>query len=103
MVLEEGVGNQMDGKDEKRGAIQKNWRRKESMEHHTPKKNKAGWPRGERQPLRGEYNGGKIEGKASRGRLRDKYLEQIKKDSETKSHREVNELARNRKEWRPAE
>jgi hypothetical protein len=37
MVLEEGVENQMDGKGEKRGGIQKNRRRKDFVEHHTPK------------------------------------------------------------------
>jgi hypothetical protein len=29
------------------------------MEHHTPKKNKVGWPRNMTQQLRGKYNGGK--------------------------------------------
>jgi hypothetical protein len=33
---------------------------------------------------------GKIEGKAPRGRPRDKYLGQIKKDTGKKSHREMN-------------
>jgi hypothetical protein len=58
-VLEEGVGNQMDGKGEKRRVIQKNRRRKDSEEHQTPKKNKVGWPRSETQPLRVKSNGGK--------------------------------------------
>jgi hypothetical protein len=59
MVLEEGVENQRYGKGEKRGGKQKNLRTKDSMEHHTPKKSKVGWPRSERQQLRGKYNGGK--------------------------------------------
>jgi hypothetical protein len=37
---------------------------------------------------------GKTEGKASRGRLRDKYLGQDKKETRKKSHREVKELGR---------
>jgi hypothetical protein len=41
MVLEEDVEKQMDGKGEERRGIQKNRRRKDSMEHHTPKKNKV--------------------------------------------------------------
>jgi hypothetical protein len=43
--------------------------------------------------------GGKTEGKAARGRPRDKYLEQVKKDTGKKSHREVKELAWDRMEW----
>jgi hypothetical protein len=43
---------------------------------------------------------GTIEGKAPRGRPRDKYLGQVKKDTGKKSHREVTELAWDRKEWR---
>jgi hypothetical protein len=46
-VLEEDFENQMDEKGKKRGGIQKNRRRKDSVEHHTPKKNKVGWPRNE--------------------------------------------------------
>jgi hypothetical protein len=34
-------------------------RRKDSVEHHTPKKNKVGWPRNETQKFFGKYNGGK--------------------------------------------
>jgi hypothetical protein len=34
--------NKMDGKGEKQG-LQKNWRRKDSREHHTPMKNKVSW------------------------------------------------------------
>jgi hypothetical protein len=45
---------------------------------------------------------GKIEGKAPRGRPRDKYLGQFKKETGKKSHREVTELAQDRKEWRAA-
>jgi hydrogenase maturation factor HypE len=44
----------------------------------------------------------KIEGKALRGRPRDKNYGQVKKDTGKKSHREVEELAWNRKEWRSA-
>jgi hypothetical protein len=40
----------------------------------------------------------KIEGKAHRGRPRDKYLGQVKKDTGKKGHREVKELAWDRKE-----
>jgi hypothetical protein len=40
-MLEEDVENQMDGKVEKREGIQKNLRRKDSMEHQAPKKNKV--------------------------------------------------------------
>jgi hypothetical protein len=43
---------------------------------------------------------GKIEGKAPRGRPRDKHLGQVKKDRGKKSHREVKELTLDRKEWR---
>jgi hypothetical protein len=45
---------------------------------------------------------GKIVGKAPRGRSRDKYLEKFKKDTGKKSHRDVKELAWDRKEWRAA-
>jgi hypothetical protein len=58
----------------------------------------GGWPRNETQQLRGKYNGGKIEGGAPRGRPRDKYLGQVKKDTGKKSHREVKEIAWDRKE-----
>jgi hypothetical protein len=44
----------------------------------------------------------KIEGKSPRGRPRDKYLGQVKKDRGKKSHRGMKELARNRKEWMTA-
>jgi hypothetical protein len=57
-VLEEDVENQMYGKGEKLGGIQKNWRRKDSI-RHTPKKNMVGWPRSETQPLRGKHTRGK--------------------------------------------
>jgi hypothetical protein len=42
---------------------------------------------------------GKMEGKAPLGRPKDKYLGQVKKDTGKKSHREVKELAWDRKEW----
>jgi hypothetical protein len=35
LVLKEDVENQMEGKGEKRGSIQRNRRRNDSMEHHT--------------------------------------------------------------------
>jgi hypothetical protein len=101
-VLEEDVENQMDGKDEKPGGMQKNRRRKDSLVHHTPKKDKVGWARDEIQQLRGKYMDGKIEGKSPRGRPRDKYLGEVKKDTGNKSHREVKELTWDRKEWRAA-
>jgi hypothetical protein len=41
---------------------------------------------------------GKIEGRAPRGRPRDKYLGQVKKDTGKKSHMGVKELAWDRKE-----
>jgi hypothetical protein len=44
----------------------------------------------------------KIEGKTPRGRPGDKYLGQVQKDTGKKSHREVKELAWDRKEWRAA-
>jgi hypothetical protein len=43
LVLEEAVENQMDGKGEKLEGTQKNRRRKDSMKHYTPMKNKVGW------------------------------------------------------------
>jgi hypothetical protein len=42
LVLEEDAENQMDGKGKKRGGIQKNRRKKDSMERHTQKKNNVG-------------------------------------------------------------
>jgi hypothetical protein len=45
MVLEDDAENQMGGRGGKRRGIQKNQRRKDFVEHHTPKKNKVGWPR----------------------------------------------------------
>jgi hypothetical protein len=45
---------------------------------------------------------GKTEGKAPRGRPRDKYLGKINKNMGKKSDREVKELAWDRKEWRGA-
>jgi hypothetical protein len=44
-----------------------------------------------------------LNGKAPRGRPRDKYLGQLGKDTEKKSHKEVKELEWDRKEWRAAE
>jgi hypothetical protein len=44
----------------------------------------------------------KIEGKAPRGRPRDMYLGQVKKDMGKKNHREVKGLAWDGKEWRAA-
>jgi hypothetical protein len=58
-VLEEGVENEIHGKGEERRGTQKTRRRKDSMVHHTPKKNKVDWPPSETQPLRGKYNGRK--------------------------------------------
>jgi hypothetical protein len=45
---------------------------------------------------------GKIEGKAPRGRPRDKFLGQVKRDTGKKNHREVKELAWDRAKWRAA-
>jgi hypothetical protein len=44
----------------------------------------------------------RIEGKVPQGRPRDKCMGQIKKDTGKNSHREVVELAWDRKEWRAA-
>jgi hypothetical protein len=43
---------------------------------------------------------GNVEGKAPRGRPRDKNLGQFKMDTGEKIHREVKELEWDRKEWR---
>jgi hypothetical protein len=51
--------------------------------------------------MRGIMNG-KIEGKAPCGRPRNKYLGHVKKDTGKKRHREVKELAWDRKEWKAA-
>jgi hypothetical protein len=58
-MLEEDFENQMNVKGEKRGGIEKNLRSKDSVEHHSPKKNKVGWPHNETQQLCWKCNGGK--------------------------------------------
>jgi hypothetical protein len=45
---------------------------------------------------------GKIEGKAPRGRPRDKYMGQIKKKLHRKKYQEVSQLALDRVGWRAA-
>jgi hypothetical protein len=90
----------MDGKGEKRGGKTTGESEKKGICRARYAKDKAGWPRIKALELRGKHNGRETEGKAPRGRPRDKYLGKVKKDTGKKSHREVKELAWDKKEWR---
>jgi hypothetical protein len=89
----------MDDKGEKRGGIQKNRRRKDSVEHLVQRRTRWVGHVVRHGHHVGSTTEGKIEGRAYRGRPRDKYFGHDKKNTKKKSHREVKEQASDRKEW----